>query len=208
MAGLLAACCLALPEACAGRSAPLLRPSISLAPTRAHTSIGGGYTHRSRSPPPPPCPLQHDYLNRGKGLYEQERQRLRLPALVETGRRAAALHSRLRPAACAHTRLAGPGPALAASLRARLTHWCLGPLALPCLQACGAIARGVHGGGHPPAPAQARLLHFHAAGKPCCTACRAAPCLPAPLALLCIRIPTCLRSLMCCMPADICDSIM
>lgn len=34
--------------------------------------------------------LQHDYLNRGKGVYEQERQRLRLPALVETGRCSAA----------------------------------------------------------------------------------------------------------------------
>ncbi|KAL4429159.1 hypothetical protein ABPG77_010138, partial [Micractinium sp. CCAP 211/92] len=31
---------------------------------------------------------QHDYLNRGKGLYELERQRLRLPSLVETGRHA------------------------------------------------------------------------------------------------------------------------
>lgn len=30
--------------------------------------------------------LHHDFVNRGKGVYEEERERLRLPALVESGR--------------------------------------------------------------------------------------------------------------------------
>ncbi|KAL4443440.1 hypothetical protein ABPG75_011177 [Micractinium tetrahymenae] len=85
-----------------GASAAGLRPTASVRRLRPHSSLAGiggsrqaslvdfsgdhfsfGDIHGSIT-----GVVQHDYLNRGKGVYEQERQRLRLPALVETGRHA------------------------------------------------------------------------------------------------------------------------